>query len=60
MSPPEIKNAGGRVSFVPAFSDNMIFHDTHFSIGDLPCKSQSCAKLGMFCANVYRDIEKIG
>jgi hypothetical protein len=30
----------------------MIFHDTHFNIGDLPCKSQSRASLGKFCANV--------
>jgi hypothetical protein len=60
MSPPEIKNAGGRVSFVPASSDIYNFHDTHFSIWDLLCKSQSCAKLGMFCANVVakKKIEK--
>ena len=37
--------------FVPAFLVCMNFHDTHFNIGDLPCKSQNCAKLGKFCAN---------
>lgn len=30
----------------------MNFHDTHSNIWDLPCKSQSCASLGKFCANV--------
>lgn len=29
----------------------MIFHAIYFSMGDLPCKSQSCAKLGKICAN---------
>lgn len=41
----------GTYHFVPAFLVCMNFHDTHFNIGDLPCKSQSCAKLGKFCAN---------
>lgn len=34
----------------------MIFHDTHFNIGNLPCKSQSCASLRKFCANVVPDM----
>lgn len=29
----------------------MIFHDTYFSIWDLPCKSQYSASLEKFCAN---------
>ena len=52
MSALRNKNAGeAGVCFVPAFLICMNFHDTHFNIGDLPCKSQSCAKLGKFCAN---------
>lgn len=52
MSALRNKNAGeAGVCFVPAFLACMNFHDTHFNIGDLPCKSQSCAKLGRFCAN---------
>lgn len=43
--------------FVPAFLVCMNFHDTHFNIGDLPCKSQSCAKLGKFCANGVPEID---
>lgn len=34
------------------FSLYIIFHDTNFIIGDLPCKSQSCAMLCGLCANV--------
>ena len=30
----------------------MNYHDTHSNIWDLPCKSQSCASLRKFCANV--------
>lgn len=62
-----IENAGGKPGwdFLPAFLCGvgciwnygafrlcMIFHDTHFNIVNLPCKSQSCASLGKFCANV--------
>ena len=36
----------------------MIFHDTHFNIEDLPCKSQSCASLGKFCANVVPEMKR--
>lgn len=28
------------------------YHDTHSNIWDLPCKSQSRASLGKFCATV--------
>jgi len=34
----------------------MNFHDTHSNIWDLPCKSQSHASLGKFCANVVLDM----
>lgn len=52
MSALRNKNAGeAGVCFVSAFLVCMNFHDTYFNIGDLPCKSQSCAKLGKFCAN---------
>ena len=68
-----IKNAGGKPGwdFLPAFRCGraahwirsgclcMIFHDTHFNIGDLPCKSQCRASLGKFCANVVPDSKKI-
>lgn len=30
----------------------MDYHDTNSNIWDLRCKSQSCASLGKFCANV--------
>lgn len=29
-----------------------MLHDTHSNIWDFPCKSQSCASLEKFCANV--------
>ena len=36
----------------------MNYHDTNSSIWDLPCKSQSCASLGKFSANVVSNKNK--
>lgn len=48
MSPPGQQKAGGIRGGHPACVQlqYMIFHNTYFSIWDLPCKSQCCAKLG--------------
>lgn len=40
------------------FRLRMNFHDTHSNIWDLPCKSQSCASFGKFCANVVPDMKR--
>ena len=44
-----------KISAQTPFSAYINFHDTHSGVYDFACKSQRCAIMGKFCANVVSD-----